>query len=536
MRSLLLLLFVSVVFHASRLSCAAANPKCAQELIEAFFEERDIATDSNGKLKFTPKNIAHFKIERENARRFLFSLNSDLFEIKHAIRAILEARMIRSNAWLWGEPGGAKTELLEMMFHVPVKQPDGTKKLDIFSLNLNQLMSDSLLRGFIDPQRLKLFKDRMTNQEAYTITMDHLNTEGTMIHSSVCILEEIHNGNPMALAALQDFLETKRNARFGQVNLATRIESVYSTSNTRVEEFIKIFLDQGMEPTARALMDRNPFRIYLTNYVTDANLRELAMARHGERFEQRAREALRNNRARFQNSLAVIKAIESDLPEVDWVWLGNIAVGGSRIDRDTNKVIQEILHESRKRLYALRRASEEEVLAAGLGTGVLYYPTIFSMRNNIQFARRTIAASVFLELLALPDEILPSETLIALVENKIPIDRYSTWRVQDVILTAAPGDPVLNVANQGGVSLDYGPQVAELLKDPFDQRAEAIHNIIQKEREEMKSVYEERMRANQAKVEEVAEVLSSIPGFPSQNGNRSLEMFLSRVAPRHNPN
>jgi MoxR-like ATPase len=534
MRSLPLLLFVSALFHVFSLSCAAAET-CEQGLIEAFFEERDIAVDSNDHYKFTPKNIARFKTERENARRFLSSLKNDLFEIKHAIRAILEARMIRSNAWLWGEPGGAKTELLERMFHVPITQPDGTKKLDIFSLNLNQLMSDSLLRGFIDPQRLKLFKDRMTNKDDYRITMDHLNTEGTMIHSAVCILEEIHNGNPMALAALQDFLETKRNARFGQVNIATRIESVYSTSNTRVEEFIKIFLDEGMESTARSLMDRNPFRIYVSNYITDPDLRELALARYGERLEQRAREAVSNNRPRFQNSLAVIKPVESDLPEVDWVWLGDIAIGGSRIDRNTNKIIQEILHESRRRLYGMRRANEDEVLAAGLRTeGILYYPTIFSTRNNVQFARRTIAASVFLELLTLPDEILPSETLVALIENKIPIDRYSTWRLQDVILTAAPGDPVLNVANQGGVSLDYGPHVAELLRDPFDRRAEAIHTIIQKEREEMKSIYEERMRANQGKVEEVAEILSTIPGYP-QNGNRSLEMFLSRVAPRHNP-
>lgn len=533
-RFFFVLFFVPVISASSVANQSISCPNA----IAGFFKARDVK-EVRGRLRFSPANTEFFRKQREGVRQFLHHLNNRYFEMDHAVRRVLLARMMKSHVFLWGDPGGAKSRLARDILYVPRSQPDGSSRPDVFAIQLNQLMSDAPIRGFIDPQKFSELKERVKQGilAQNLVTWEHINNEGTVVHFSAALLDELDKGNPVALAALLDILNEKV-AQYGPVSVSVRTDSIIATSNMRVEEFIQTFREQGMESTARALLDRFPFKVLLPNYVTDPQMRKLAIERYGVLSTRRAREALANNKFRFESSTAQISQITSDLPEVDWIWLGNIAMGSGRFSKDALYVTEEILHQMRSRFYTIRRKSEADAMEDGGFNGKLVYypPTIFSMRNIMQFSRDTIATSVFLDLAALPESALPTETLVKLIEEGILIDRLSTWRLQDVILTGAPGDPVITMSPEGkGVTLTYGFQLEELLKDTFDQRQEGILKFIVEERDAFVAVYSERMASNQLKLEDVSEVLAQLLGKDALAGAEGIEKYLNLVAPKPQP-
>ncbi len=507
----------------SSMSVSAATPDCEKALVDkGFIKARTFAVDAQGQLQLTSANVKFFTDQRTQVRETQRLLGSRYFEMDHATRRVVLALMLQTHAFVYGNPGGAKSAIARDLLATLSTLANGRTKIDAFALQLNQLMNDLSIKGHVD----------LEHDGKLTI-VERIKNQDTLIQFSRGLLDEIDKGNPVALAALLDVLNEKI-AQYGAVTVKARTKTVVCTGNMTIYEFLKVFEDQGMAPTATALLDRLVFKVFAHNYPVAPEARQAGILKG---FERSAGAALKElTGPTDEQELATVTQKPSDLPEVDWVRLGQLALVSARFSPDIDGIVDKATEQTRQAYNNLRRTTEQEVTdSGGASLQPIYYPPqIVSMRNIMQYTKQTIAASILLDLMALPDNVLPTPILIKLIQKGIPIDRFSVWRLQDVLLTAAPGDPILEIVSSRSsttYTLRYGGQVDELLKHPLDERERWMLEYIKKERQAFAKIYTDLMASLTRSTNEVSEILADLLGA-SLGESRNIEEFLTRVTSR----
>jgi hypothetical protein len=247
---------------------------------------------------------------------------------------------------------------------------------------------------------------------------------------------------------------------------------------------------------------------------------------------KRVAEMFKNSIERFARAEAKTIGVEdekyiSPLQYVDYGWLGGFARGQTNFGKESEKnagrgfiltenarlTIDELVREMRIHFNQRRSTSEtdRDQMAEDKKEPLYFPPSILSTRTFMNYAYNVTLASVFLDLLLLPEEVFPTHKVIGLLERPggIPVDEYSIYRLHEMILTAAPGDPVFvpptaRKANNG--PLIFGDEIKLLLENPFDRREQWLLRSIETDRNAFASKYKEKI----AKIRESADYVSSI--------------------------
>lgn len=488
--------------------------------------ERHVNVESKDgieRLKFTKPNRDYFRLQRENLRRAWEILSKEQIEGEHAITRLLEARMLGTHAIFTGGPGSGKSKIARMIQAMNVAYPDGTFGPDVFSLQMNQLTGDAVIRGFYDPEqaeKVQIERDRLKNNAVDPSAADskreisaaHVFNKGTIVHFANAFIDEIDKGNPAALAALLDILNEKV-AQYGGITLKVRTESIVFTSNMTLGELVYAFDAVGMRTNALALLDRIPFKVELPNKITDPS-KEIDLMLLGTASRRRkASERLQHPMAAFESKDAQATVVNSSLPPIHLLWLGDLFEFGFEFDRDTLAILGKIKDEVELGFNDLAIRSEQDAAQsaqAGIKKSVFHPPTLFSNRWIAEIMAPSIKISLALQLLLLPEETLPTEHLIKLLERQTYLSIFSLWRLQDAALTASVGDAKLKFERSSGAvapvaTLDYGPETEKLKARQSSSRDREGIEFILEQRAIFKRALERALQENQTSVHQVGE-------------------------------
>jgi MoxR-like ATPase len=478
-------------------SAALANADCTRRL-EALRKNPEIIgmtirAGEKGQLLFAPENRTYFKMQRDALRKNYRTLFNRYAELEHYIRRITETLMIRQNLWADGDPGGAKSAVARDFLNVRVPRPDpqdpskNIYQLDRFILQFDQFTSESQLKGFVDPHS------------------GEIRDFNTLMHYRYGLLDEIDKANPAALGALLAMLQ-EREALHGGVIKRARTQSIIQLSNMNNSEIIHAFSVQLMEATARALLDRSAYKVWVPDWITNSKRRRQIVDTHAIRQNEKALKRLGSPELEFgrteAETISQNDSQDSDLQYVNFEWLGDLVSGQSQFGRDEEQhtgkglvllegarnLVDSMVGDMRNHYRSQRRASETYRLQNPSEDAPLYYPpTVGNSRTYISHAYNTVIASVFLDLLLLPEEVMPTDRLLIALERPggIPIDYHSVYRLHELLLIGAPGDPQFvppSARGASGTSVVFSEELKTLSQNPFDRRGQWTLQMITEDR------------------------------------------------------
>jgi MoxR-like ATPase len=548
-------------------SAAPAEPDCGKSFEDLFFEAREVDLVN---FNPTPEQVALFKQQRAALQALHAKMNDRYKQRDFLVRRMMLARMLGAPIFVYGPPGSAKSASAKDFTHIERADPSGKPKKDVFALQLNELVADTVLKGYLDDASFSSKLDSELQKLAHGKQVDdpqvremleaikkmmfekgmaqvsevedeiRINNHNTMIEFKDVLLDELDKGNPLVLAALLDILNEKQ-ALYGPVSQESRNELIIATGNKTPYAFIKYFLETGHEETAKALLDRFWFKVFVHNFTTDTLLRR-AIRKDGEkRSMDAAASRMMNQRARFGKTKAKRNDFTSDMPDVDLYWLGNFGLRRMELTPEAHQVMETVatemtLHTAAKELEG---ASSIKTDDAGREMPRYVASSQGSDRNSTKEAD-VIKASVWLDLLLLPDDAtngIRTEDLIETMKHKnlIPVDKFSVYRLENLLLTGAVGD-VRQVAqtdpSHGPVALSYGTQDIETLKTVARTPAELSHlDDIQEDRTFFSTLYQTQIQQVHDRTKKLAEILARFVKNPML-GVEGIEAILQARTPK----
>ncbi len=503
----------------------------------------------DGVWDLSPENRFYLNKNLDNLRGVWTMLKQDYFEMDHSIKRMFMALLMGTHAYYFGEPGAAKSAIAEIALHLPHYQlytkgskTEVRKFNSYYGLQLNQMTNEAVMKGWSD-----LGFNR--NSEEYVNMRKMIRTENTVIEFENVLLDEIDKANPVAAAAALDVLN-ERIARHGGITLKARTKTVVATSNMTVYEFMEAMEEAGMGSTARALLDRLPFKVFHANQFADPKNEMLYSLRKAE-LDERKREHMGANPAIYGEDLEVVDmdAQYAHLPDVDFsflsIFLPNIETVTPSLPFKTRESMNTMvtalskeindLYVKRQETTAADAASKPRSLAKPV-----YAPSwIFSIRNK-PLISKGITASLFLDLAFLPEEKMPRPALELMMRRGIPVDLLSTWRIQDMVAAAAPGDPRLSFEESGvgmpsKLKLRYGPEI-EYHLGRTTGRVKTMLEYIKAERDDVASVWETKINDHLKRGWEYGEHLAPLYELLGiQEEPVSIEILLARIQNEMNP-
>ncbi len=460
-------------------------------------------------FKLTKEQKWYLKLQRKSVQGALNKPKEIFFESDHVMRRLFLARVLSTHAIIYGEPGGGKTALAKYFLSIPtlkISDFGGDGKLsvrensDIFSLQMNQMTSDAVIKGYLDPGESGM-ENSKGGQERIRSDFDRyrsmIKADGTLIHFEQVLLDEIDKGNPVAFAALMDVLN-ERVANHGPLQLKVKTKTLVCTSNMTLYELLVFLEKSGMGSTAKPLLDRIPYKILTLNQILDPALRRRydklkALARKKARIEQLSEVEIekRELEAWLKNASSDMHPIDFDLiraltsePE-----LPNHHVTESQADLMVS-VMDDIAIELKKRYDNMRADTEAKSLARPELDLPVYFPPHIENSRNRPVDRMALAASLFVDLMAAPKELVTDDYILKVAEEGIPFAIESVWRLQDTLTTTVGADPVLRYLENGRVELDYGPAVEALRDMGSDARTKKMYEFAYWEKMQFKEVFE----------------------------------------------
>ena len=501
--AILCLLLPSICFASVDLE---KNKNCPDyfSLLSKSFEKKMV--DGQERLVFTEDGRKAFSITRSNLRHNVQKLNSKFYEYDHAIKRIYQAMMMGAPVFIYGPPGGAKSDVARNILYALITQSDGTIKADVFAIQLHQLVTELSFKGFIDfDKTAKLHSEIDKAAKILEITKNDVVFEGSMIAFAFALLDEFDKGNPMAYSALLEILNEKI-AQHGPITLKSRTRTTVATSNKTPAEVVYLLKRQGQETTADALLDRFLFKVYAANHMANQiNLVDLLQTKEREKRLKSEDRLVTNytKRSHASDGVMELDSFESELLEVNWEWLEDLMHYGVSFKRVVLSEIMLFLKKLEEKSVTYYREVERQVHddAGRKDSRNLYYPASGFSNRSIGYATEVIASSIMYELLIIPSEVLSDDDLISMLEEGIDVNYLSLFRLQDMYITAAPGEPRLVLKNDADgdplsfyPSLEYGMGLDTLLKRvyPTDRETDMLKHINQ-ERSFVQSIYAKRL-------------------------------------------
>lgn len=413
---------------------------CSDLLVTPGFFERRTVHAKDGKLVFSKEAQAYFTEQRERFRNYFEQLADSAAESEHAIRRLLLAQMEGGNILFFGGPGGAKSVISRQSVFAPIEQPNGQYMTEAFGILFHQLQSDALLRGYIDPEKLT----------SGIVKPSDVNTHGSMMQFRRALGDEIDKANPQLVGAMLDLMDPeKRIAQYGPITLQSRLEFVALTSNLTPSEMIAKARESNMDENMRALLNRIAFKVWLPNTVLDSQSRIQILNRSESGNRISAQRLLSQPQSRFAALAAEDAQYSSSLPDVDFLYLGAIAMAGLQLD-PTFKTFTADLFDSYNKLSSASSMNDEiqymRQLMVGGGQAPGSPTSLQSNRDLYIYALSVVQVSLLRDLLLLPEKTLPTTTLLQHLSQGWKVDEFSGWRMHEFLLTSAPGDLTLRVA------------------------------------------------------------------------------------------
>ncbi len=472
-----------------------------------WFKKR--AVDLRAGAKFTPEAEKFFVDQRAKFRTHILKLNRNLVEMENAAKRNAQAMMLETFAYFYGPPGAAKSYLADEFLSTPVEQFSGKEVESYFRLQFNENLSDVPLRGY-------------RNNEG------ELFTKETVLSSKYAKFDEIDKASPVAVAALLDLLNMgERVAQHGTETIRAELRAGAITSNMTIYEFLDMFQAQLREPTAKAFLDRNPFKVYFHNYAVN-DKRVIDLLKIGaKRSEASAEELLMG----FFNPERAQKAAKN---AIDYSWFGALAKRLFVTDDDTLGVYANILTRMREEFNGRRLSTQRTTLEeSGRTSGGYEPPTILSSRNAMNLSRDVVSASILYDLLILPEDVLPSSSLVLMLERGIRISPESAWRLQDFLLNTTPASVKLGL-DQDELKLMYGDELTLVRKSVSDVKEERLIDDFMGDQERFASVYREEltkyMEANKSAAVIESDIFDLLGGGgPRDKKIKNIEEWLMQV-------
>jgi hypothetical protein len=488
-------------------------PEAIYEFNEERFVKNEVVSEGNHrrlKVELTAANRAYFSRNRDNLRTFVKNLDQKYFKLRHVYSSILMAHLMGTHAYVGGESGAAKSKLTQEIQSLPVRLPTGELARDLFELQLNPMVSDLLLRGYVDPKKL--------NGRAPTV--DDIEDQGTMVRYLRATLEEADKGNPLAFAAALDAMN-ERVARHGGVVRHARTRTVVTLTNVTVYDFLKIFADLGMEPTGRAFVERMPFKSYAPDYIVDDETGIRALQEGTRQGVDRAANLFDDPLQIFRLS-GEVGSDRSPHPsmndEINLLWLGAFANTAAVTDPTFYPGMRKIFSDLRVGYRQMRKDGEKAIADRKVPPDTApYFPTsTASTRTQMNFGMRVVSTSLLFRLLLLEEKELPTNQLLAmLAEGRFVVSPISLWRLSDSHITAVPGDPGLVVrskARANALELDFQTDLKGLAQFAHGAREETMLGYFQQEHDVFQNSYTQVLQSRADSAQALAAFLLSRRG------------------------
>ncbi len=421
----------------------AANSKCAEALIKfdsETFEYRGL----------TQQGLQTLKRARDTmrARARLFGNKFKNLDTVH--HAGIVARLFKGNMFLYGPPGGAKTDFVNWLMKGE-KDPS-------FKLQLHQMITEQAFTGG-------------QNFEATKEGRFELNTKGSLSDFVVALLDEIHNGNSGALASLLSLLSEREVLAGGQVFKA-KLETLFATSNANLPEIFQQFVENGQGSTAPALLRRFQFKAFVYNWLS---------------IEDQAALDQRVQKTRYLEALAktnpeILKDEVFLEPEpLDWSALRQMANTLFKPGPLFMTVYLEFVNDMRKQTNRAIRESEERHQQNHLDEPFVYFPSADHNEQLRQQIPEIVLMSAFVDFMMSP--LADDANLAHLTQNQIILDPLSLWRASLVMTTVGPGNTRLVFEPKGKQKIDIDFDWSIDPSSARDGREEALIRNLKMEQE-----------------------------------------------------
>lgn len=398
--------------------------------------------------------------------------------VDHAIDVV---RLMHGNMLLHGGPGGGKTYAL---FKKLQSEPGR-----VFDIQMNQMMSE---HPFVGGQ----------NFDAARQGKFEVNVDGSLCDSTVGIIDEAHNANPAALAALMSILN-ERQVKAGNKVINCPIETVFFTLNQNPYELEQQFAENGQRATAQAMLNRFTIKAFVPNWLSktdqaaldDQYLKDLDSWYHDE-----------NGHFDWTTKF-------------DWAELFELS-------KVLLRPTQEFTALSRDVMYVMRSQTIDQVEAAKATTKNSYgSDEVLPYSATAQLSERlrekivaVIMASIVLDLLESPilDDITRLETLLKnLPYNRFGVGPLSLWRAYLMLTTVSFGKTSLNfpldAEGKRSIDLQFGTffdeqdaQTKQLIYKPLEKREEQMITYIKDEQKRFKEAFTTFVAKHKGALEDMA--------------------------------
>ncbi len=405
----------------------------------------------------TTEGLTELKKARDSLRQRnrLFELEfKGLSNIHHAATV---ARMLGSNMFLYGPPGGAKSAFVNWLF-------SGEAGLT-FKIQMHQMMGEQALIGGQDFEAAK--------QGKYV-----LNTENSLANFRVGLLDEIEKGNPAVLATLLSLLNEREVLAGGQV-IKAKTRSVFATSNAILPEIFQQFLESGQRTTAPALLNRFQFKGFIYNWL-DANA-------------QAELDARRNKKLLCEALDSCDETVDEKPEAINWENLRRFARVLFVKTPEFLTAYNELANDLRKCTNEAVRDSELKHQKNRQDEPFVYFPSC----DWTERLRGQIPESV--QMSAMVDFLLSpwadDANLEKITMKQINLGTTSLWRIYLIATTPSAGKASLFKNSDGKLDLQFGTKLSsEAARDTREGRM--LQNIAN-EQERFRAAYLKRITSNQ---------------------------------------
>ena len=403
--------------------------------------------------ELTEHGLTELKAARDALRQRdrLFELEfKGLGNIHHAATV---ARMLKSNMFLYGPPGGAKSAFVNWLFS---GEAEAT-----FKLQMHQMMGEQALIGGQDFEAAK--------QGKYI-----LNTATSLANFRVGLLDEIEKGNPAVLATLLSLLN-EREVMAGGETIKVKTESVFATSNAILPEIFQQFLESGQRTTAPALLNRFQFKGFVYNWLDPNSQAEL--------------DARRDKKLRCEALNACNETTHEKPDIVNWENLRRFSRVLFVKTPEFLTAYNELANDLRKCTNEAVRDSELKHQKDRYNEPFVYFPSC----DWTERLRGQIPESV--QMSAMVDFLLSpwanNEDLEKMTQKQINLGPTSLWRIYLIATTPSMGKASLFKNDDGKLELQFGTKLSA--ESARDARESKMLQNIAAEQERFKAAYLKRI-------------------------------------------
>lgn len=323
----------------------------------------------------TRKEIRDFRREMRNSGQMdriqkafdwmsyeIKTLKQRYFEMDHVVEAIMTALLSRHHLYLFGPPGGAKTEIAESIIKAEL-QSMNEKEVDQFvhAIINTTNPNDPFLRSVLKRLRADLGPQKY---QRFIIQFNKLTPEGQLIGSPAvnqqlegkekidystslanqkfvfAILDEVNNANPQTLTALLSTL-AERAVFDGKVT-QTGLRTAVLTSNKMISELLEAFEQDRAK--GEAVLSRAVNLVYVSNKIASEEvLTQLLIYKH------RGYSTTWNGVMALHELEPLLKIVDFENPVIENI-LAEVrekyAMDRRKVEKDTKK-----LFDTQKQLY-----------------------------------------------------------------------------------------------------------------------------------------------------------------------------------------